>query len=145
MPHHRPGWALPNGHIVRSQAEAALCDYLAGLELAHQHWALNFDVPIGPKQWLLYVPSIVLDNISKDKRAIVIESVNSIQPGGGVRRLQGFRSKYAHEYFVVVVARRALHRRISKDAYDAIFPEEDFEPLGEFLQRLRPQLPKSLS
>ncbi|MBF8281255.1 MAG: hypothetical protein HW378_170, partial [Anaerolineales bacterium] len=26
MPYRRPGWPLANGHIVRSNMEAALCD-----------------------------------------------------------------------------------------------------------------------
>jgi hypothetical protein len=146
MPHRRPGWALANGHIVRSQLEASLCDFLSEAQVAHTHWPLNFNVPIAPKQWLLYIPSLMLDEShKKDNRLILIEPVNSVQPGGGVRRLQGFRSKYAHEYFVAVIARRALHRRISKDAYDAIFPEEDFEPLGEFLRKLRLQPPDPLT
>ncbi|MBI3242526.1 MAG: hypothetical protein HYZ49_09560 [Chloroflexi bacterium] len=137
MPHRRPGWALPNGHIVRSQLEAALCDFLVEAAAPHAHWPLNFNVLIAPKQWLLYIPSIVLNEaLKKDGRAILVEPVNSVQPGGGVRRLEGFRSQHAHQYFVVVVARRALQRRISKDAYDAIFPEEDFEPLGDFLRKL---------
>ena len=137
MPHRRPGWAQPNGHIVRSQLEASLCDFLAGEAAPHTHWSLNFNVPLTPKQWLLYIPSIVLDEtLKKDGRAILVEPVNSVQPGGGVRRLQSFRSLHAHEYFVGVVARRALHRRISKDAYDVIFPEEDFELLGDFLRKL---------
>ncbi len=138
MPYRRPGWALLNGHIVRSQLEAALCDFLEEVRLPHAHWPLNFNVPIAPKKWLLYIPTLVLDEtVKKDnQRLILIEPVNSVQPGGGVRRLQSFRSLYAHQYFVIVVARRALHRRISKDAYDTIFPEEDFELLGDFLRKL---------
>ena len=132
MPHRNPGWELPNSHIVRSNAEEALCQYLGGI--AHEHWALNFDVQIAPKHWLLFVPSIALTEIKKDDRAVLIEVVNSIQPGGGVRRLQGFRRSHSRDYFVVVAARRALHRRIAADAYDAIFPLEDFEPLGQFLR-----------
>jgi hypothetical protein len=132
MPHRNPGWELPNGHIVRSATEEALCHYLD--EIPHRHWALNFNVQIAPRHWLLYVPSIVLTEIKKDDRAVLIEPVNSIQPGGGVRRLQAFRRTHARDYFVVIVARRALQHRISEEAYDAIFPVEDFEPLGEFLR-----------
>lgn len=131
MPYRNPGWELPNGHIVRSHAEEALCHYLS--DIPHAHWALNFNVQIVPRHWLLFVPSIVLNDLKKDDRTVLIEPVNSIQPGGGVRRLQAFRRMHSRNYFVVVVARRVLHHRISEDTYDVIFSVEDFEPLGEFL------------
>ncbi len=133
MPHPLPGWELPNGHIVRSQSEAALCDYLGTVAVVHQHWALNFELPTGPTQWRLFTPSVLLTGLKCDDRSMIVEIVNSIQAGGGVRRLQSFRKRFIREYFVVVVTRRALHRRIPEDAYDALFHVEDFDGLGEFL------------
>jgi len=133
MPHRRPGWALPNGHIVRSQTEAALCEYLDARAVAHQHWALNFELPTRPAQWQLFTPSILLTETTLDDRAVVIEPVVSLQVGGGLRRLQSFRKRHGREYFVIVVTRRALHRRIPEDARDAIIHIEDFEGLGELL------------
>lgn len=132
MPHRQPGWELPNGHIVRSGAEEALCHYLS--DIPHAHWALNFDVQIAPRHWLSFVPSLVLNEIKKDDRTVLIEPVDSVQPGGGVRRLQAFRRAQARDYFVIIIARRVLHHRVSEDAYDAIFPIEDFTSLGEFLR-----------
>ncbi len=135
MPHQRPGWAMPNGHIVRSQSEASLCDYLNTLSVAHEHWALNFELPTSPKEWRLFTPSILLTELQCDDRTVIIEPVSSIQIGGGVRRLQSFRKRHSREYFVIVVTRRAFHRRIPQDAYDAIFDVEDFSDLGEFLHQ----------
>ena len=140
-PFHQPGWAQPNGHIVRSHMEAALCDYLSAVVEPHVHGTfgvLNFDVPIGPHQKVLYIPSIALTHSQKDGRTILIEPVDSIHPGGGVRRLQGFRQSHSLEYFlIIVVARRVLQRHIPEDAYDLLISLEDFpRPLDKFLAEL---------
>jgi len=137
MPYRRPGWPLPNGHIVRSNMEAALCEHLSKARQPHVHRTASFDVPIGREQYALYVPSIVLTESRKDGREIVIEPVDSARPGGGVRRLQGFRRQYGDKYFVVVVARRGLRPHLPENAYNLLFPLEDFQPLDEFLSRLR--------
>ena len=139
MPHHQPGRALPNGHIVRSHMEAALCDYLYNALEPHIHGTfevMHFDVSIGPNQRVLYIPSIVLTHSQKDGRIVLIEPVDSPHPGGGVRRLSGFRQAQSQEYFLVVVARRPLHHEIPEDTYDLICPLEDFAPLEKFLQEL---------
>src|ERR1041384_8817115 len=94
-PYRRPGWAEPNGHIVRSHTEAALCKYLTAAMEPHIHSNLHFDVPIGPNQYLLYIPSIVLTHSKKENRKILIQPIDSVRHGGGVRRLQGFRQKYS--------------------------------------------------
>lgn len=125
---------MPNGHIVRSQSEAALCEYLDELNVAHSHWSTSFEVPVSPKEWRLYVPSVLLTDLKCDDRIVVVEPVNSVQIGGGVRQLQSFRKRYAREYYVIVVTRRVLHRRIPDDAYDAIFHVEDFAGLGLHLR-----------
>ena len=138
--YHRPGWAQPNGHVVRSKMEAAVCDYLSAAMEPHIHGTfetLSFSVPIGPKQHALYVPSIMLTHTRKDGCLILIEPVDSARPGGGVRRLQGFHQAHRSEYFLVVIARRALHHHIPEDAYDLLFPLEAFiEPLDQFLSGL---------
>jgi hypothetical protein len=136
MPYRRPGWPLLNGHIVRSNMEAALCDYLSKANEPHVHRTLSFDVPIGNNRFSLYIPSILLTEAKKDGRAVVIEPVDSARPGGGVRRLQGFRQRHGGEYFVVVVARRTLRSRLPDTAYNLCFPLEDFQPLDEFLRQL---------
>ena len=136
MPYRRPGWPLPNGHIVRSNMEAALCEHLAKERQAHSHREGSFDVPIGHDRLGLYSPSIVLTESKKDGRAIVIEPVDSARPGGGVRRLQGFRQQHGEEYFVVVVARHGLHPHIPENAYNLLVSLEDFQPLDEFLHQL---------
>ena len=136
MPYRRPGWPLLNGHIVRSNMEAALCDYLSKANEPHVHRTLSFDVPIGNNRFMLYVPSILLTEAKKDGRTIVIEPVDSARPGGGVRRLQGFRQRHGGEYFVVVVARRALRPHLPDSAYNLCFPLEDFQMLDEFLRQL---------
>ena len=132
-PFHQPGWKQPNGHIVRSRMEAALCDYLSAAFEPHVHAPLSFDVPIGPKQKALFVPSIVLTQSRKDKRTIVIEPIDSARPGGGVRRLRGFREQHGAGHFLIVVARRALHHQIPAEAYDLLLPLDDFQPLDQFL------------
>lgn len=132
-PFRRPGWKQPNGHIVRSHMEAALCDYLSAAVEPHVHAPLNFDVPIGPRQKALFAPSIVLTHSKKDGRTVVIEPIDSIHPGGGVRRLRGFREQYGARHFLVVVARRALHHQIPSAAYDLLVPLDDFQPLQAFL------------
>lgn len=134
---------MPNGHIVRSQPEASLCDYLSARSAAHEHWALNFELPTTSREWRLFTPSILLTGLQVDDRAVIIEPISSIQIGGGVRRLQSFRKKHSREYFVAVVTRRAFHRRVPKDAYDAIFPVEDFSDLGEFLRTQGKSTPAS--
>src|SRR3989304_10196482 len=103
MPHQRPGWAMSNGHIVRSQSEASLCEYLNARNVAHEHWALNFELPTSPKEWRLFVPSIPLTELKLDDRAVIVEPVSSIQIGGGVRRLQSFRKKHSRGYFVILL------------------------------------------
>src|SRR5262245_56374856 len=118
MPHRLPGWALPNGHTVRSPSESALCDYLSTLNIAHQHWALNVELPTSVKQWRLFTPSVLLTTHKCDDRSVIIEPINSIQVGGGLRRLQSFRKRFSREYFVIVVTRRAFQHRIPTDAYD---------------------------
>ena len=136
MPYRRPGWPLPNGHIVRSNMEAALCDYLSKAVEPHVHHTLSFDVPTGQNKFALYVPSIILTHSKKDDRTIIIEPVDSARPGGGVRRLQGFRRYYSEQHFIIVVARRALHDQIPENAYHVIFPLDDFASLDEFLRGL---------
>lgn len=135
-PHRRPGWTRPNGHVVRSNMEAALCDYLVETNLAHTHWTGVFDLPLGTEALRLYIPCITLTDLKKDGATIVIEPIDSIYPGSGVRRLQALRKVHGPDYYVIVVARRALHSRIPEDAYDAIFPLEDFAPLLTFLRGL---------
>ena len=136
MPYRRPGWPLTNGHIVRSNMEAALCEYLSKAHRPHVHRTVSFDVPIGHDQFALYVPSIILTASRKDDREIVIEPVDSARPGGGVRRLQGFRRQSGDKYFVIVVARRALRPQLPENAYNLLFPLEDFQPLDDFLHQL---------
>jgi len=133
MPHQRAGWALPNGHIVRSQSESAICEFLEKLGVAHDHWALNFEVPVSRTEWHLFTPSVVLTEFKRDRQTILLEPINSLQIGGGVRRLQSFRKRYGSDYYVIVLTRRALHRRIPDGTYDTIFNLEDFKGLAEFL------------
>lgn len=133
MPHQRAGWALPNGHIVRSHSESALCDFLENLKVVHTHWSLNFELPLSRTEWHLFTPSVVLTELKREGQTILIEPINSLQIGGGVRRLQSFRQRYGSDYYVIVVTRRALHRRIPDGAYDSIFNIEDFAGLADFL------------
>jgi hypothetical protein len=119
--------------------EASLCQYLTAAKEDHVHGVpeeLSFSVTIAPKRHALYVPSIVLTQTRNQSRVIIVEPVDSIRPGGGVRRLQGFRKAHLTDYFLVVVARRALHPHIPDDAYDLLVPLEDFLPLDDFLTAL---------
>jgi hypothetical protein len=119
--------------------EASLCHYLSAARQAHTHGApenLSFSVTIAPRRHALYVPSIVLTQTRSDGRTILIEPIDSIRPGGGVRRLQGFRKAHLAEYFLIVVTRRVLRPHIPDDAYDLWVPLEDFLPLDDFLTRL---------
>ena len=125
---------MPNGHTVRSQSEAALCEYLDQPKFAHDHSSLNFELPIGVTEWQVLTPSIVLTKLKCDDRIVVVEPIDSVQIGGGVRRLQSFRKRHGREYYVIVVTRRALHRRIPADAYDSIFDIEALSELGDFLR-----------
>jgi hypothetical protein len=135
-PHRRPGWTLDNGHVVRSNPEAALCEYFDRMNIAHAHWAINFEVPAGTDQLRLYSPSIALTDIRKDGRIILVEPVDSIHPGSGIRRMEALRSLHGGEYYLIIVARRPLHHRFPPESYDALFPLEDFTPLLEFLRSL---------
>jgi hypothetical protein len=132
-PFHQPGWRQPNGHVVRSHMEAALCDYLTTAREPHTHASLNFDVPIGPNRTALFVPSLVLTRARAGRQVILIEPIDSVHPGGGVRRLRGFRDQHSATHFLIVVARRALHHHIPRGAYDLLVPLEDFQPLADFL------------
>lgn len=140
MTHYRqPGWSLPNGHVVRSHMEASLCDHLASMAEPHLHGTPethSFEVTIAPRRHALYVPSIVLSDSRQGQRIVLIEPIDSAQPGGGLRRLLGFRQAHFTDYFLVVVARRALHRRFPEGAYDLLLPLEDFLPLDDFLRAL---------
>ena len=136
MPFHRPGWSLANGHIVRSNLEAALCDYLSAAVEPHVHATLNFNVPIGPNRFVLYTPSIILTQSLFQERVILIEPVSSAAPGGGARRLAGFRATLGGKYFLIAVARRALPHVLPETAYDLLLPSNDFAPLDEFLRSL---------
>ncbi len=137
--YHKPGWSLPNGHVVRSHIEARLCDHLASMGEPHLHGAPethSFEVTIAPRRHALYVPSIILSDARQGQRIVLIEPVDSAQPGGGLRRLVGFRQAHLTDYCLVVVARRALHRHFPEAAYDHIVPVEDFKPLDAFLRSL---------
>jgi hypothetical protein len=134
MPHRRPGWALPNGHVVRSQSEAALCNLLDAADIGHDHWALGFDVPATATEWHLFVPSIRLTDLTLDGRTVLIEPVNSLQIGGGLRRLSAFRRRFGAGYCVLVITRRAFHRRLPSESYDALFDIEALEELTGFLR-----------
>ena len=136
MPYRRPGWPLANGNIVRSNMEAALCDYLSKAREPHVHRTSSFDVPIGNSRFSLYIPSIMLTEAKKEGRTIVIEPVDSARPGGGVLHLQGVRKQYGDQYFVIVVGRRALRPHLPESAYNLFFPLEDFQPLDEFLRQV---------
>ena len=136
---HQPGWALPNGHIVRSHVEASLCGDLTAADVPHLHGTPethSFEVAIGPRRHSLFVPSIILAEARHAGRQVIIEPIDSANPGGGVRRLTGFRQAHTADYFVVVVARRALHHQVPDTAYDLIVPLEDFRPLEDFIRGL---------
>lgn len=135
-PHRRPGWTLPNGHLVRSNMEAALCAYLGEQGYAHTHWVGGFELEVGTGALRLYIPSITLTALRKDGAEIILEPIDSVHPGSGVRRLQSLRHERGRDYFVIVVARQPLHPQVPRDAYDLIFPLEDFAPLGRFLRDL---------
>ena len=133
----QPGWAMPNGHTVRSHMEASLCQYLSGAAEAHVHGAPeshSFQVVIAPRRHALYVPSIILARTTRDGATILIEPIDTARPGGGLRRLQGFRQAQHGRYFLVLVARRALQHQLPPDAYDLLLPLEDFGPLDDFLR-----------
>ena len=137
---HKPGWPLPNGHIVRSQMEASLCRDLVAAEMPHEHGTpetYSFEVAIGRNRRSLFVPSIVLSQVRTDGRQIIVEPIDSAQPGGGARRLTGFRQEHQAGYFVIVVARRALHHQLPASAYDLLVPLEDFRPLEDFVHSLK--------
>ncbi len=133
---------MPNGHIVRSQSEAALCEHLNQQKFAHDHWPLNFELPIGATEWHIFTPSIVLTGLKCDDRIVIVEPIDSIQIGGGVRRLQSFHKRHGREYYTIIVTRRALHHRVPSDAYDSIFDIEALSELGDFLREQgKPGLP----
>ncbi len=135
----QPGWAMPNGHIVRSHMEASLCSDLTAVEIGHLHGApetYSFQVSIGPQRHALYVASIVLTEARADSRQIIVEPIDSAKPGGGARRLAGFRHAHSADYFVIVVARRALHHQLPEDAYDLLLPLEDFRALEDYVRSL---------
>jgi hypothetical protein len=136
---HQPGWSLPNGHVVRSHMEAKLCGDLTAAEVPHLHGTpetISFEVAIGPRRRSLYVPSIVLTEARMAGRQVIVEPIDSANPGGGARRLAGFRKAHLAGYFVVVVARRALHHQLPEAAYDLLLPLEDFRPLEDFVRGL---------
>jgi hypothetical protein len=136
MPHRRPGWILPNGHIVRSNAEAALCDFFGEMEIGHEHWKLVFDLPVGDDQHMLFIPALHLTGVRQGERTVLIQPLDSVARGSGVRRMQMLRRRHGREYCVVVVARRPLHAYIPPDAYDHVFPLEEFQPLLTFVRGL---------
>jgi hypothetical protein len=137
---HKPGWTQANGHTVRSRMEASLCDHLSARNCPHIHpapEALSFEITIAPRRHALFVPSIVLTELRSEGRIILIEPIDSVRPGGGLRRLRGFRMAHFTDYFMAVVARRSLHVHIPEDAYDLLVPLDDFVPLDAFLESLR--------
>jgi hypothetical protein len=137
--YRKPGWTQPNGHVVRSHMEARLCEHLAARAEPHLHGTPethSFEVTIAPRRHALYVPSIVLTDSRQGQRIVLIEPIDSPRPGGGVRRLQGFRQAHLTDYFLIVVARRVLHRQLEETAYDLFVPLEDFQPLDAFLRAL---------
>lgn len=137
MPHRRPGRVLPNGHIVRSNAEAALCDFFGKMEIGHEHWKLVFDLPVGEEgQHMLFIPALHLIGVKEAERTVLIQPLDSVARGSGVRRMQVLRRLYGREYCMVVVARRPLHAHIPSDAYDHVFPLEEFQPLLTFVRGL---------
>lgn len=137
--YRQPGWSLPNGHIVRSQMEASLCRHLAGAPVAHRHGQPetdSFNVTIAPQRHALFVPSVLLAAPPSAPRLIVVEPIDTVRPGGRLRRLVGFRQAQRAELHLIVVARRALHRHIPPAAYDLLVPLEDFTPLDDYLATL---------
>src|SRR5262245_62155373 len=103
--------------------EASLCGDLVAAELPHQHGAAetnSFQVSIGPRQHALYVPAILLTDLRQAGRQIIVEPIDSARPGGGARRLAGFRQAHLADYFLIVVARRALHHQLPEAAYDQL-------------------------
>src|SRR4029078_1711857 len=112
---------MPNAHRVRSHMEASLCDYLTAAVEPHVHGAPethSFEVAVGPRRRALYVPSILLTPPTKDGETIIIEPVDSDRPGGGIRRLQGFRKAHHSQYFLILVVRRVAHHTTPDAAID---------------------------
>ncbi len=132
-PYRLPGWALPNGHVVRSQMEAALCEHLRAQAVAHEHGTLLFEVEIARDRRATFVPDIVLTTAQKDGRPVLLDTVASVRPGGGVRRLAAFLRQYGRQHFLIVVAKRVLLHHIPEEAYDALVPLEDFAQLDALL------------
>src|SRR5258708_8651240 len=113
---------------------------LGGEEVPHQDGrpeSPSCEVAIGRGRRSLYVPSIVLTEVLSAGRQIIVEPIDSARPGGGARRLVGFRQAQQGNYFVIVVARRALHHQLPAAAYDLLVPLEDFRPLEDFVQSLK--------
>ncbi len=136
-PHRLPGWTLPNGHLVRGNMEAALCHFLDEYAFPHLHAAGGFELSIGTGALRLYIPCLTLTDVRREGAEVIIEPIDSVHPGSGVRRLQGLRRDHGQAYFVIVIARQPLHPQVPADAYDALFPLEDFAPLLRFLRTLR--------
>jgi hypothetical protein len=132
-PFRLPGWELANGHVVRSQIEASLCEYLAARAVPHAHASLLFDLELGHERHATFIPDILLLEDELDGRKVIIEAMASIRPGGGVRRLAAFLRQHGQQHFLIVVAKRVLCPHIPEDAYDALVPLEEFAQLDRVL------------
>ena len=77
-----------------------------------------------------------LDAPLADGRTVLVEPVGSLRPGGGLRRLVGFRQAHATDYCLVVVARRSLAASLVGEASDLFVPAENLDSLGDRLAKL---------
>jgi len=135
-PHRLPGWTLPNGHVVRSQAEMAIDAVLEAHHIDHRHWAIDFQVDVSPASVRLFIPALVLDGVRDRDRTVLIQPVNALAAGGGLNRMRAFRQRYAGGYCLVAVTRLAWERRVPPECYDRLFVLEDLRPLGDYLGKL---------
>jgi hypothetical protein len=122
--------------VVRSNAEAALCAFFGEMNISHEHWKLTFDLPVGDDQHMLFIPALHLTGVKQAERTVLVQPLDSVARGSGVRRMQLLRRRHGAEYRLVIVARRALHSQIPTDAYDHVFPLENFQPLLAFVRGL---------
>jgi hypothetical protein len=126
------------GHHVRTLTERQLCDWLERHEIPHQHANEVFIVRAAANgSPALFVPDVVLVKKTHDGKTIIIESLHSFAPKrGGLKTLSAFRKQYGENFFVIVVAKKAMLDGVPRSIADARVDLESLDMLEKKIEKL---------
>jgi len=87
----------------------------------------------GPKPFK-YIPNFIILNRRFQRKVIIVESITSFAPQGGLKKVQTFRQQFNDKYHIVVISKKRMLERIPSSSYDQLV---EFEKLDKIKIKFR--------